>query len=168
MSVVVVPPDPDWPHRAEVLSEELESLVGPALLTCHHIGSTAVLGLPAKPIIDLIPEVTDLKALDPVRPALEAAGYEWMGEHGLPGRRYLRRVRHGRREVHCHAYAAGDPEIARHLAFRDHLRRHPADRDAYAEVKRHCAATASDTETYCACKDAIIKRIEAQALEALT
>ncbi len=166
MRIEIVPPDPDWPRRAEALAAELGALIGAPLLACHHIGSTAVPGLPAKPVIDLLPEVTDLAALEAARPTLEAAGYDWLGENGLPRRRYLRRIRDGQREVHCHAYAKGDPEIARHLAFRDHLRRHPADRAAYAAVKRRCAETVTSREAYCACKEAVIKRIEARSLEA--
>ena len=166
MRIEIAPPDPDWPRRAEALAAELSALIGPPLLACHHIGATAVPGLPAKPVIDLLPEVTDLDALEAARPALAAAGFEWLGENGLPRRRYLRRIRDGQREAHCHAYAKGDPDIARRLAFRDHLRRHPADRDAYAALKRCCAESATSREAYGACKDAVIKRIEARALEA--
>lgn len=167
MSIVIAPYDSQWPARAARLIEELSGLMGPALVACHHIGSTAVPGLAAKPIIDLLPVVTDHAALTARRSALEAAGYEWMGPYGLPGRRYLRRDLHGKREVHCHAYVRGDTEITRHLAFRNHLRANPTDRAAYEAAKLRCATTSADMAAYCDCKDAVVARIEATALAAL-
>ena len=58
---------------------------GPLLVELHHIGSTAVEGLWAKPILDLMPVVTSLEAVDRLDPELEALGYQCMGEFGIPG-----------------------------------------------------------------------------------
>ncbi len=85
--VSLVPYNPEWPRVAAELSARL-SVLGPVLVTVHHIGSTAVPGLVAKPIIDLIPIVTGLSDLDRERSRVEALGYGWHGELGIPGRRY--------------------------------------------------------------------------------
>src|SRR5882724_2793591 len=85
--VIMTAYNPDWPQMATVYSEQLRVL-GPVLMTVHHIGSTAVPGLAAKPIIDLMPLVTDLADLDRERGRIEALGYDWLGELGIPGRRY--------------------------------------------------------------------------------
>ncbi|MEO0828871.1 MAG: GrpB family protein [Pseudomonadota bacterium] len=157
--------DENWPDRADALAAELGRLLGDCLLVCHHIGSTSVPGLSAKPIIDLIPVVTDLGALASCRPALEAARFEWLSAFGLPRRRYIRRDdASGAREVQCHAYAQGDPEIERHLAFRDLLRRDASARAEYSAVKERCARTSKDGAAYCDCKDETVKRLESRAL----
>lgn len=141
--------------------------LGAGFVACHHIGSTAVPGLTAKPILDLIPVARDLDALDAARPAIEAMGYDWKGEFGLPGRRYCALTQDGTRLVHAHCYAQGSPEITRHLAFRDYLRANPEVRDAYAALKAHCAQSSIDMDSYCDCKDSWIKTHEARALAAL-
>ena len=159
-------PDPAWPQRADDLASELRGLLGDLLVACHHIGSTSVPGLVAKPIIDLILVVTDLTALTAQSARLQRAGFEVLGPYGLPRRQYFRRDRAGRREVHCHAYASGDPEITRHLAVRDLLRASARERAGYAAEKRRCAAVCVDTAAYCDCKDAYVKALERRALEA--
>lgn len=158
--------DPLWPARAEAEAARWRAALGPTLIACHHIGSTSVPGLPAKPILDLLPEVTDLVALDAARPVIEAMGYDWQGEFGLPGRRFCRRIENGIGIAHAHCYAAGSPEITRHLAFRDYLRARPEIAADYAALKRRCAAASPDMDAYCTCKDAWIKRHETLALKA--
>lgn len=133
----------------------------------HHIGSIAIPGISAKPVVDIMPVVRSLADLDTHRPAIEAFGYEWWGEYGLPGRRYCTKIgpATGHRRVQAHAYAEGSPEIARHLAFRDHLRAHSAIAAAYDRVKANCRdAHPTDSHAYAACKSGWIRRIEAEAL----
>ena len=138
------------------------------LITVHHIGSTAVHGLPAKPILDLLPVFADEAAADASRGAGEAMGYEWMGAFGLDGRRYCRRFDPdtGERRVHAHAYVQGHADIRRHLAFRDALRDNASLRAAYASVKGACAARHPEGgAAYGTCKSAWIAKAEARALE---
>ncbi|MEN5230270.1 GrpB family protein [Brevundimonas naejangsanensis] len=159
--------DPAWPEQAERETARLYQAFGPALKTVHHIGSTAIPGIAAKPVLDLMPVAGDLSNLDDRRAAIEALGYEWWGEYGLPGRRYLTLSdpATGRRLVQVHAYAEGSREITRHLAFRDYLRANPAIAADYDAEKARCrAAHPDDSHAYGDCKSNWVQAIEADAL----
>src|SRR5262245_2942500 len=140
IKVELVPHDGAWAPAATAEGERLISALAPVLLAVHHVGSTAIPGIVAKPILDLVPVATSVAALDACRPAVEALGYEWWGELGLPGRRYCTRSDPvtGRRLIQLHCYARGSPEIDRHLAFRDYLRHRPDVAEAYAREKERC------------------------------
>lgn len=162
------PPDPDWPVKATVEIARWHEVCGDGLITIHHIGSTSVPGLPAKPIIDLMPVFKTAAAADGARSMLESIGYEWMGEYGLPGRRYCRKFEPttGNRLFHAHAYVAGHQDVLRHLVFRDSLRRNASMRAAYTSVKAACAARHPEGgEGYSDCKSDWIAKAEALALE---
>ena len=137
----------------------------PVLVAVHHIGSTSVPGLIAKPIIDLMPLVSDLAALDQERDAVEALGYRWHGENGIAGRRYCTAQAGDRRVAQLHFFVLGSPGAHRHLAFRDYLRAHPAAAAEYAAVKRHARDMhPNDSHAYGAAKQPWIDGMEAQAL----
>lgn len=166
-SVELLPHDPAWPAAAAAEGRALAGLLGPCLLAVHHIGSTAIPAICAKPVIDLLPVVTDLPALEVRRAALEAAGYVWNGEYGLADRRYCTKddPATGRRLVQAHFYAEGDPAIERHLAFRDYLNAHPAIAEGYAADKQRCRALhPGNSHDYSRCKYAWIEPVEAAAL----
>ena len=134
----------------------------------EHIVSTAVPGLAAKPIFHIIPIVADIRQLDAGTPAflaLQALGYEWMGEYGLPRRRYFRKRDGLQHLVHLHCYQTGDEEITRHLAVRDYLRAHPDEASAYGALKLKLAARfPHDSHAYQDAKDAFVKELERKAL----
>lgn len=131
----VVPHDPRWAARYAETATRVAAALAPVPVTLHHIGSTAVPGIMAKPIIDMLGEVASLAALDTATPRLVAAGFEAMGDHGIPGRRYFRLDTRGVRSHHLHIFAAGAPEIARHLVLRDYLIAHPMVAAAYSTLK---------------------------------
>jgi len=165
--VELVPHDPAWVRLAKAEASALHAALGDNLLAVHHIGSTAIAGIRAKPVIDLMPVVRDPALLDANRFALEALGYRWWGELGLPGRRYCTRddPASGKRLVQLHAYAQGARDIVRHLAFRDCLRRQPALAGEYEREKLRCQRLhPDDSHAYGDCKSDWIRNIEARAL----
>jgi len=165
--VELLPHDPSWTRNAEAESRALAAAVGPCLLQVHHIGSTAIPGIRAKPVLDLMPVVARLAELDGRRPEIEALGYEWWGELGLPGRRYCTKSdrRSGKRLIQLHCYAEGSLEITRHLAFRDYLRARPDVARAYDQMKVRCQSLhPNDSHAYGDCKDGWIERTEVHAL----
>jgi GrpB-like predicted nucleotidyltransferase (UPF0157 family) len=163
--IEVVDYDSAWPQMFELEREELCRALGAVAVSIHHIGSTAVPGLAAKPIIDIIVEVTSVINMDCHESYMMDIGYEPKGEFGIPGRRFFQKGRDNR-TYHVHAFAQGDPHILRHIAFRDYLRLNPRIASEYGEIKRRVALGChNDIEVYCQGKDAFIKRIEAIALE---
>lgn len=148
-------------------SERLVSALRPVSIAVHHVGSTAIAGIAAKPILDFMPVVDALSALDERRASIEALGYKCWGELGLPGRRYCTRddPATGRRLIQLHCYPAGLDEIDRHLAFRDYLRHRPEIARAYEQEKARCRALhREDSHAYGACKSQWIAAVEAESL----
>ena len=120
--VILVAYRPEWPRVAASYAEGLQVL-GSSLVAVHHIGSTSVPGLAAKPIIDLMPLVADLADLERQRHRVEALGYLWHGEFGISGRRYCTfSDEAGIRVAQLHFFEADSPQVERHIAFRDYLR----------------------------------------------
>jgi len=164
--VVLVPPDPDWANLARRLAADLKQLLGPNCEEVHHIGSTSIPGIWAKPIVDLLPVVSRLEALDAMQPQVEAAGYQWYGEYGLEGRRLLLWHEGPRRVANIHCYQAGAPGLRRHLAFRDYLRSRPELAREYEQLKLHCSCLhIDDVQAYNDCKNDWIRRMEEEALK---
>lgn len=157
---------PDWPAAFEREAERLRTLLAEGLVAIHQVGSTSVPGLAAKPIIDLLPVVRDICAVDERTPWFRAAGYRDWGEYGLPGRRYFTKDCNNFRTHNIHVYQLGDLEVERHLAFCAYLRHHGAARCEYEFLKRAIYAQhPADIEAYNNGKDAWVKRIEPLALE---
>lgn len=163
--VVVAEYDPCW---TAVYKTEAALLLaaGPFdIVKVHHIGSTSVEGLAAKPIIDILIELSI--EYNPARlwTGMQALGYEAMGEFGIPGREYFRKGRQTRTHQ-VHGFVESDPNVVRHIAFRDYLRAHAGAREEYAHIKREAATAApEDIERYMDLKDPFIKRVEKLAME---
>ena len=129
----------------------------------EHIGSTAVPGLAAKPVVDLLAGLESLDLAPEQIRAMEALGYEALGEYGLPGRLFFRKGSEPRTH-HVHAVELGGEHWRRHLAVRDYLRAHRDEADAYAAEKRRVAAGASDRDEYTLGKAAFVEALEQRAL----
>ena len=137
--VVVVPYDPGWVQAFEREAVQIAAILGEELLAIHHIGSTSVPGLQAKPIIDIMPVVSDIEKVDAYNPAFLELGYEAKGENGIPGRRHFVKGGDLHRTHHIHMYEPDNPEVARHLDFRDYLRAHPDEAERYGRLKAELA-----------------------------
>jgi GrpB-like predicted nucleotidyltransferase (UPF0157 family) len=160
--VSVVPYDPSWP---EMYRQEADVLV--RFLPClklHHIGSTSVVGMTAKPVVDMLGVVASLDLIDGRTNDLETLGYEVKGAHGLVGRRYFRKSNTwGQRTHHLHVFTQGSLHIERLLAFRDYLRAHPWVVTQYAHVKSE-AQSGSGAKLYPEAKAPFIAKVEQDAL----
>lgn len=163
--VWLAPHDPAWASLAAEEAARLVAGVGDAVLRVEHIGSTAIQGIAAKPTIDLMPILKAEADLDGGRDAMEALGYIWRGEFGIPGRRYCILERDGRRVFHVHFYREGNDQVATQLAFRDYLRTHRDEAVAYEAIKREAvAAHPHDSLAYNDHKAAWIRACQARAL----
>ncbi len=146
---MIVEYDTRWPLHFEEERKKILQSIGPFVLAVEHIGSTSIPNLAAKPLIDILIVVPKLSVVEKgVRP-LEALGYEYKGEFGIPGRHFFRKPLTRPRKYHIHMVELGSEEEWKHLAFRDYLRVHPEDAAQYAALKRGLANTfKADVDSY--------------------
>jgi GrpB-like predicted nucleotidyltransferase (UPF0157 family) len=165
--VEIVPYDPTWPEQFAQEASALRNALGGSLVSLHHIGSTSVPGLDAKPILDIMLELS--KSIDPLSIVgpLEALGYVFWRENPDPTHLFFVKGMPpfgSRRTHHTHVFLHG-PDVDRHLAFRDLLRatpriaalyaahkrelatRFPTDRDAYTKGKTEFIAEALSSQS---------------------
>lgn len=156
-----------WKNEFVAESRQVLSALGKTAIAIHHIGSTAIPEIYAKPIIDLLVEAEEIAQIDDQTSAMIALGYEAMGEYGIVGRRYFRKDSEaGIRTHHVHIFAVNSPEIERHLVFRDYLRTHPESAREYSNLKRELVKQLDsfDIEGYMDGKDGLIKEIQKRAI----
>lgn len=155
--IVVVQYDEKWAEMFKAESYLIKTLLGDVAKDVHHIGSTSVPGLSAKPVIDILLEVFDINQLDKCTSAMFEAGYVARGENGIAGRRYF--IKGGDQRSHqVHAFSVGDTQILRHLAFRDYLRKNGDIARDYFEIKRAAALLCeNDAHRYSALKTNFIE-----------
>ena len=163
--VYLQPYDSRWPDEFVRESSAVASALGRILTAIHHIGSTAIPGIRAKPIIDMLAVSADISLLDESPSPLEALGYEALGEFGIPGRRYFRKNNSaGERTHQIHAFQTGSPQISRHLAFRDYLRAHPDAARNYDALKQQLAESyPNDISSYTDGKESFIHDMDTRA-----
>ena len=163
--VIVSEYDPAWPDMYQQEKEQIVRILGENCLAVYHIGSTSVPGLAAKPVIDIMAAVRSLEKVEEAADRFSGIGYESCGEFGIPGRRYLRKG--GDERTHqIHIFQGEDwGNLGRHLAFRDYLRAHERERQAYGDLKKELARRFPyDIEGYCDGKDAFVRNLESEAL----
>jgi GrpB-like predicted nucleotidyltransferase (UPF0157 family) len=149
--VVLVAPRQDWADAYRREADVLTGLLGGNLVELHHVGSTSIPGIMAKPIIDILPVVRSLADVDLIEHEFASRGYLYRGEHGLAERRYVVGLAEDGHEhrVHIHMFREAHGEIARLLSFRDFLRSQPVVAREYERVKvRLQALFASDRQRY--------------------
>jgi GrpB-like predicted nucleotidyltransferase (UPF0157 family) len=158
----IVDYDPAWPRAYEAERVLLADVFGEVATGIEHVGSTAVPGLAAKPIIDIAVELYDIDALAGRLPALEDLGYGYDGDVFLPGRHDLHKPPEAttfRGRSHAlHVYEFGHPDFFDVIAFRDYLRGHSPAAHEYAALKRDLVASGLDGMNYTAGKTEFIER----------
>jgi GrpB-like predicted nucleotidyltransferase (UPF0157 family) len=173
--VFLVEPDPAWAALGAAEAERVRDALDGLVAEVHHVGSTSVPGLAAKPLIDLLVTVPDAADEDSYAPALQGAGYSFhVREPGWHEHRLFKRgtphfaddrITHdGVPKVNLHVFPRGADEPARMLLFRDWLRTHPADRDLYERTKRGLAGREwSVVQEYADAKTTVVREILARA-----
>ena len=163
-TVRIAPYDATWPTLYAAEAARLESVLEARglSLALEHTGSTAVPGLPAKPVLDILGGLHDDADRPAAIAALVAAGYNHRGEQGIPGRDFFRRG--SPRQYHLHLTRLGSEFWTEHRLFRDYLRTHPEARDAYAALKAELAERFPfDREQYIEGKTEFVLRTLAKA-----
>lgn len=162
--IVVVPYDQSWYERYRREAVKITELMGEQVVSIHHIGSTSIPDMKAKPIIDILVEVKNIEAIDELHDNMIKEGYLPKGENGIQGRRYFVKSVGVTHTHHVHMFQTGNPEIERHLNFRDYLITHPEEAQAYGRLKEALAQRfPEDGLNYTTGKDEFIKRIEHKA-----
>lgn len=155
-SVQLAEPNPDWPRQFNAAATELRSAMADATCVVEHIGSTAMPGLCAKPVLDLLLGVKELAAIEVRMTALAMLGYRYRPDYEdqLPQRRYfVRDASAGLPRIHLHGLVADGEHWRAHLAFRDALRNDRALAQRYGQLKRELAERhAADKAAYTAAK----------------
>lgn len=163
--IELAPFSPEWEALFKAESKNLSQVLGENLVDIHHIGSTAIPGMIAKPIIDILPVVKDIQEVDRLTSSLEALGYEAKGEFGMPGRCFFIKKQNGKRLFNVHIFEDGHKDIERHLRFRDYVRTHPDVAQSYSKLKQNLVKSSpDDMEKYCWGKEDFVKAVELKAL----
>ncbi len=165
--VEVISHDPNWLNLFETESKQIAIALGESVIKVHHIGSTSIETIYAKPIIDILVEVKYITQVDHQNSSMQLLGYQCMGEFGIEARRFfLKDNRDGIRTHHIHVFEVGSVQITRHLLFRDYLNTHLEDAESYSMLKQSLAAKhPDDIEEYMDGKHDFIQEIDRKAAE---
>ena len=163
--IVVVPHENHWSEKFQMEAKRLKSAM-PETVKIYHIGSTSVPGLAAKPIIDMIMEVENIERVDGWNERFIELGYIVKGENGISRRRYYIHGTEEKRSYHLHVFEKGNPEIVRHLAFRDYMMAHCEEAEAYATLTKELAEKYTyDGELYTEGKNEFVRNVDEKAKE---
>jgi GrpB-like predicted nucleotidyltransferase (UPF0157 family) len=161
-TVRLTPYQADWAHLYAAEKARLQGAVGEHVLDIQHVGSTAISDIVAKPILDIAVAVCSFEAAYVCVAPIEALGYEYVGENGIPRRHYFvrRDPETGQTLVHLHMNELGGPDWENQILFRDYLLAHPEAAAEYAVLKRDLAAQfPRDREAYTDGKAPFIEHI---------
>lgn len=139
--IVVIPYDLEWPSIFEMKALKIKEVLDDNCIAIHHVGSTSVPGLSAKPTIDIIGVVKN--GDDAIQPLVNL-GYTYKGEYNIPMRWFFSCPEGV--DTHLHVYEEGHPEIELNILFRDYLRNHPKAKEEYASLKENLLREKSSYE----------------------
>jgi GrpB-like predicted nucleotidyltransferase (UPF0157 family) len=158
--VELVAHQPAWLKSFADAATAFKAILKDNCVAIHHIGSTAIPAIYAKPIVDMLPVVKNLEAVDALNSQFEALGYVCMGEYGIEGRRFFWKSV-ANRTHNVHLFEQGSPEISRHLAFRDFMLAHADYAQSYSLIKRTLAEVfPHDIESYVNGKSSFVQMID--------
>ncbi len=161
--VGVVSYNPNWQKMYKEESEKIKNILDDIIVDIHHIGSTAIPGIKAKPAIDILVEVKDIEGVDQYNHKMKELGYEAMGEYGIPKRRFCRKGGNNRTH-HIHIFQVGNEKIERHINFKEYLIAHPDKAREYSKLKEKLVNKYThDVENYTNGKSDFIKEIDKKA-----
>lgn len=158
--VVLAAHNSAWAKQFADLAAHIKRVCGDTLVTIHHIGSTSVPGLAAKPLIDMMPELRHHEDGPSLAPLLEPLGFLYFGAYGIEGRHFFRRKGDVDVDVNVHMFETGHIEIERHVVFRDALRSNPALLQTYQALKEELAVRfPNDVDSYARSKSDFIEGV---------
>lgn len=153
----------NWAVMFHEESQFLKTIFGDEIIGFEHFGSTSVHGIKAKPVIDMMCIVRNIEKIDSFNEKMLELGYDVAGEWGILGRRLFRKGGENRTH-HIHFYQLDNPQIERHLIFRDFLRNHPDEAARYSNFKEKLAERYENTSDYSPAKKSFVKEMEQHAL----
>lgn len=157
--VIVEPYNPLWANAFQQIKDELDAVLKDVIISIEHVGSTSVIGLASKPIIDI--DIVIDQTFDEVKRKLELIGYTHEGNLGIEGREAFKYQGKSHLMKH-HLYVCEKDalELKKHLTFRNHLRTHPDDLIFYGELKKELAIKfQSDIDSYIEGKSEFVRSI---------
>jgi GrpB-like predicted nucleotidyltransferase (UPF0157 family) len=158
--IQIVAHDAGWRQAFDVEADCIRAVLGSFAHGVEHIGSTAVPGLAAKPIVDLMVGIASEDDVEPSVARLAALGYERRPDGDFPGRTFLRRVDEGGHVTHHLSLTIqGAGYWTDQLTFRDALRRDPSLAQRYADLKRDLATRSADTSAYTRAKTDFVRQV---------
>ena len=159
----VVSYNSNWGEMYKEESGKIKNILNDIIIDIHHIGSTAISGIKAKPVIDILVEVKNIEEVDKYNHKMKELGYEVMGEYGIPKRRFFRKGGNNRTH-HIHIFQVGNEEIERHIDFKKYLIAHPDIGRGYSKLKEKLVNRYTyDVENYTNGKSDFIKEIDRKA-----
>lgn len=162
--VELVQYDSRWSRMFKQESRRIRKGLDGEVIGIHHIGSTAIPGIKAKPIIDMLVVVRDILNSAQLEHAMTDIGYIAKGEAGIPGRLFFIKGTEESRSHHVHMFQEGHPEIQRHLDFVAYLATHPEDAQRYSDMKETLAFRfPTDIDRYTEGKTELIRELDGRA-----
>ncbi|QDQ01964.1 GrpB family protein [Lysinibacillus fusiformis] len=148
-----------WKLMFEQEVQLLRTIFGDEIISFEHFGSTSIPGMKAKPVIDMMGIINDIEKVDTYNEQMKFLGYEVVGDWGIEGRRLFRKGGDNRTH-HIHFYQFDNPQIERHLAFREYLLAHPDEAKRYSQFKEELANKYYLTRDYSPAKKAFVSEME--------